>query len=914
MVDHAQINMACLAPLAVKVIGNSLAESLVKEVTVGRFDVSSLLHAVSYCVANGFPLNITSPAVHIPNRGNYDSALNHSDKVSDAIAKRLSKGYTKGPFNVSDDQLKTLGVTINPLGAVPKKNDPSVMRPVDDALINCFCTAFHFAMPAVQHIRAQSFIDCLYSVVDVEDAFASLNFAKHERRHMCFRWFDLINDPHCMGSDQACVYVHLSGNFGPRNLPFWYTMVQLLVNVSSLALQSPLQSPPIAFIDDNTLISASIEQLTVDTNIYHVHLELAGLPEKLKKRKFPFHSSDHSEEILGRWFDSTPLTMAVTVDKLDRLGIMFMIASLPGAKLQFKQLRSFVGLWIFCAETLPNFVSTFFFNTFAWFKRMQHIYDASSHSVTQYVPRNCKSDFDSMLYVLVHFNGSALMQPLAGKPILGAFYIDACKSNAYAGCGYCSRELYYERKFTARERKASINVLEMKTLHDLVSHQGSSWSGHIVPVYMDNESDVKAYYKRRSTNRSINLMLQDIFIASCTFHFHINLIWIPRDLNVLADALSKDMISFFWSSLPSFVWLDTGSTSSTSPLKVLPLRVQGAVLDYKSKAYKETSDATWASGWKCWMEYCTECQVSPYSILDSDELEIYLAGFKAMLAKGAYGRGKHKSYNTTNTYISAVMKAKESRHNLLHDVDRGIKVVHGTRERLQDPLTLEHLCTLAEFADHLSLRDVRNVVIYLFLGLGVQRSQSAVIKSTSNWHDKQDLILMVDNVSIDYTKYAVRFAIHWNKTDAFGERRDEHGYDYVWCAGKKDQPMVDIVAWVTRYAKLMRFDRLSKHQAESTPFFQTVRFDKPTGTPLTYSTVLRDFRHDLIRIQSRFPNLRPDRLSLHSFRRLGATLAKIKGIPNDLIMFLGRWKSDTFMTYFMFDDDEQIAINSKLLG
>ena len=154
-------------------------------------------------------------------------------------------------------------------------------------------------------------------------------------------------------------------------------------------------------------------------------------------------------------------------------------------------------------------------------------------SVTQYVPRNCKSDFDSMLYVLVHFNGSALMQPLAGKPILGAFYIDACKSNAYAGCGYCSRELYYERKFTARERKASINVLEMKTLHDLVSHQGSSWSGHIVPVYMDNESDVKAHYKRRSTNRSINLMLQDIFIASCTFHFHINLIWILEILMCL---------------------------------------------------------------------------------------------------------------------------------------------------------------------------------------------------------------------------------------------------------------------------------------------------------------------------------------------------------------------------------------------
>ena len=209
-----------------------------------------------------------------------------------------------------------------------------------------------------------------------------------------------------------------------------------------------------------------------------------------------------------------------------------------------------------------------------------------------------------------------------------------------------------------------------------------------------------------------------IFISCVTHDFLIDLIWIPRDLNALADALSKAKLEFFWTNLPSFVWLDTNSTSHTSPVKILPERVQCAVQDYKSKAYKESSKATWSSGWKAWMQHCEECEISPYAALDSDQYPIYLAGFKAMLAKGAYNRGGHKSNNSCNTYLAAVAKAKQSRTDLLHDVSRGIKVVHGTRERLQDPLTLEHLCILAETADKFSLRDVRNIVVYLFLSLG----------------------------------------------------------------------------------------------------------------------------------------------------------------------------------------------------
>ena len=80
---------------------------------------------------------------------------------------------------------------------------------------------------------------------------------------------------------------------------------------------------------------------------------------------------------------------------------------------------------------------------------MQHIFDSSRQNVTQFFPRNCKKDFDVMLHVLAHFNGTTPMQPLDGKSHHPSFYIDASKSNAYCGCGYTSRGVFHFQKFSA---------------------------------------------------------------------------------------------------------------------------------------------------------------------------------------------------------------------------------------------------------------------------------------------------------------------------------------------------------------------------------------------------------------------------------------------------------------------------------
>ena len=61
------------------------------------------------------------------------------------------------------------------------------------------------------------------------------------------------------------------------------------------------------------------------------------------------------------------------------------------------------------------------------------------------------------------------------------------------------------------------------------------------------------------------------------------------------------------------------------------------------------------------------------------------------------------------------------------------------------------------------------------------------------------------------------------------------------------------------------------------------------------------------------PSLDVKSWGLHAFRRFGATIAKLNGLPNDIIKLLGRWHSDTFLGYFVFSIEEQINLQSNLL-
>jgi hypothetical protein len=249
--------------------------------------------------------------------------------------------------------------------------------------------------------------------------------------------------------------------------------------------------------------------------------------------------------------------------------------------------------------------------------------------------------------------------------------------------------------------------------------------------------------------------------------------------------------------------------------------------------------------------------------------------------------------------------------------------------------------------DHSRLDQLRNSVAYAQLGQGICRGQAAVTHTVCWW--ESDRALTAGDVVVDMDKYAVGFALKHSKNDPFhdnAKKDDGQRRDWIWCAGCPGSQL-DIVPLVSEYRTAMGFDGMTTAQLERAPFYQEVSLPKkirsgggfgngtivvtpeklrekagncktvqgrPTGRPLTYKRLLEEWRTDLDRLSKlKYPVLNSSEWGLHSWRRYGATVAKMNGVQNDIIRRLGRWRSDCFELYFALTIDDEIDMQAQLL-
>jgi hypothetical protein len=114
-------------------------------------------------------------------------------------------------------------------------------------------------------------------------------------------------------------------------------------------------------------------------------------------------------------------------------------------------------------------------------------------------------------------------------------------------------------------------------------------------------------------------------------------------------------------------------------------------------------------------------------------------------------------------------------------------------------------------------------------------SQSAVIPNTKRLQ-QQDRILTRGNVRYDKIRYAFWWALTHSEGDPFGRRKGKDGVDWTVTAGCKD----------------------SKR------------------------------KHPIDPVRLYFPDLDSTHIGTHSFRRFGATYAKLRGVPDDETWPAGR--------------------------
>jgi hypothetical protein len=371
-------------------------------------------------------------------------------------------------------------------------------------------------------------------------------------------------------------------------------------------------------------------------------------------------------------------------------------------------------------------------------------------------------------------------------------------------------------------------------------------------------------------------------------------------------------IQAYKAALTWFRWPDDGAPLTAAPKLTLPTAIQDDVDHYKNKAYAQTSKGTRDSAWAAWTQYCNDGQsIDPMAVLSDSDFDLLMAGFKARLARGYYGRGKAKASLSIDTYEAAVIFYRKP-PAMSKQVGRGIRKEKGTFKKVKRTITLDIACDIAVQQRADSLRDLRNATCYAQMGQGFMRAQSVVNKTIEKWESGE--VLMVSDVQIDTEKYCVHFGKKKDKPDHFGDRLDETGHDWVHVAGAKGTPL-DIMPVIIKYVELMGFNQLNENQKRVTPFYQQILFNKPTGKPHTYSVLLGDFRSDLSKLpKSKYPLLKTHEWGLHAFRRFAATVAKLQGLPNDIIQTLGKWNSDSFLLYFTFTPDEELEYQSRIFN
>lgn len=118
---------------------------------------------------------------------------------------------------------------------------------------------------------------------------------------------------------------------------------------------------------------------------------------------------------------------------------------------------------------------------------------------------------------------------------------DAVRSDAGepgGGAVYGTRALH--RVWTAEEKTDSSDRLEAAVILDCMRTWGPEWRGRHVVLLTDNYGNIFSMMKGRAAGRPVvQSIIEDMYAVAERLGFRFSVVWIPREANMKADALSK---------------------------------------------------------------------------------------------------------------------------------------------------------------------------------------------------------------------------------------------------------------------------------------------------------------------------------------------------------------------------------------
>jgi len=446
---------------------------------------------------------------------------------------------------------------VNPLGSVPYKYEDK-SRPIDDPFVNDFLSSPYFPMPTFGLVRVFASFGCWIGLQDVKGAFPCLLLDPAMHKFFTFLWHDLRPgepEPDNTRDLVRYLYVHTHGLFGPRDLPYIWTMYMLFITMAATSLGIPL-SPP--YLDDIPVVMERRSEASWAQERISALLDEVNTPEKALKHEPPFQKGS----VLGREFNTRTFTVAVPADKMQRFISTLRRFFDPGPvsrRVPLKALQELTGQAAFIGSVLHHTFNSYMAPIYALLRGISVHGSRRFHSVR--LTGDARQAGRALLQDIRFFNRRVSINPDLTHTRASPVYTDA-SGRPFAGWGFASRSQFQAGRFYGESYLWDIKLTELAAVLFAVMAHAREWTCCVVPLYVDNDTVVGWLRRGRAKGEkklrdTANAMLRDIFAASLQHDFVLEVHWIATDDNIMADALSRGDFARFHESYLSHDWHTT---------------------------------------------------------------------------------------------------------------------------------------------------------------------------------------------------------------------------------------------------------------------------------------------------------------------------------------------------------------------
>lgn len=479
----------------------------------------------------GFKLNYEGPRIGIE-YDNLKSVYKHEKDAIEIAMKEVRLGRVAGPYL----QKPIENLLVSPIGLIPKKDGTWRLihhlsfppgHSVNDYIDNMYCsvkyTSFDSALEMITTVGTGAFIARL----DIKSAFRLIPIHPDDFSLLGYKIDKYYFVDKCLpfGCAISCSLFEKFANFLEWEL-------KRRSNVNSM----------VHYLDDFLIAAPDLDKCVNFINCYKSLCDELGVPLAEEKTLGPATTLN----FLGLEIDTIEMIVRIPSEKLTKLHIQ-LSKMLNRKKTTLVDLQSLTGLLNFCSRAIPSaraFVRRFY-------DAMQGL-SRPNHHVR--VSIEMKEDIKMLLIFLDHFNGTYIFDDLNWIDSDDLKLHTDSAGGVDLGCSAIFKTHWVFFKWPSKWKKCpimrDITFLELIPIFLAFLIWSKEFRFKRILLHTDNLSLIPILNKKTSKSKRVMNLLRPLVLCSMRDGIYFKAIHIAGKNNIVADALSRQQMGRFRTSLP----------------------------------------------------------------------------------------------------------------------------------------------------------------------------------------------------------------------------------------------------------------------------------------------------------------------------------------------------------------------------